>query len=50
MCTIAGFFGQNFRFMVDHVGSAAAFVLGGVVLQLATGIFLLVYFRRKRWL
>ena len=47
---IAGFFGQNFRFMVDHVGSAAAFVLGGVVLQLATGIFLLVYFRRKRWL
>ena len=47
---IAGFFGQNFRFMVDHVGSAAAFFLGGIVLQLATGIFLLAYFRRKRWL
>ena len=47
---IAGFWGQNFRFMVDHVGSAAAFLLGAVVLQLATGIFLVVYFRRKHWL
>jgi magnesium transporter len=47
---IAGFFGQNFRFMVDNVGSAGAFVLGGVLLQLATAIFLIVYFRRKHWL
>ena len=47
---IAGFFGQNFGFMVDHVGSAAAFFLGGVLLQLATFIFFIVYFRRKRWL
>jgi len=47
---IAGFWGQNFGFMVDHVGSAGAFILGGVTLQLATGIFLLVYFRRKQWL
>lgn len=47
---IAGFFGQNFGFMVDHVGSAAAFVLGGVLLQLATAVFLLSYFRRKHWL
>jgi magnesium transporter len=47
---IAGFWGQNFGFMVDHVGSAAAFLLGGVLLQLATGIFLYVYFRRKHWL
>jgi magnesium transporter len=47
---IAGFWGQNFRFMVDHVGSAAAFVLGGIVLELATGILLVLYFRRKQWL
>lgn len=47
---IAGFWGQNFNFMVDHVGSAAAFVLGGIVLELMTGIFLVVYFRRKHWL
>jgi magnesium transporter len=47
---IAGFWGQNFRFMVDHVGSAAAFVLGGMLLQLVTAIFLVVYFRRKQWL
>jgi magnesium transporter len=47
---IAGFWGQNFGFMVDHVGSAAAFLLGAVLLQLATGIFLYVYFRRKHWL
>jgi hypothetical protein len=36
--------------MVDHVGSAGAFVLGGIVLELVTGIFLVVYFRRKQWL
>jgi len=47
---IAGFWGQNFGFMVDHVGSTAAFLLGGVLLQLATAIFLFVYFRRKQWL
>jgi len=47
---IAGFFGQNFGFLVDHVGSVTAFVLGGVLLQLATFIFLFAYFRRKQWL
>ena len=47
---IAGFFGQNFGFMVNHVGSAGAFVLGGVLLQLTTFIFLFAYFRRKHWL
>ncbi|CAN5170102.1 magnesium/cobalt transporter CorA [soil metagenome] len=47
---IAGFWGQNFGFMVDHVGSAAAFVLGGILLELVTAIFLVVYFRRKQWL
>ena len=47
---IAGFFGQNFGFMVDNVGSAGAFVLGGVLLQLATATFLILYFRRKHWL
>ncbi|HYM63804.1 MAG TPA: magnesium transporter CorA family protein [Gaiellaceae bacterium] len=46
---IAGFFGQNFDFLVDHVGSATAFILGGVLLQLGTFIFLFVYFRRKHW-
>ena len=47
---IAGFWGQNFGFMVDHVASATAFVLGGVLLELVTGILLVLYFRRKQWL
>jgi magnesium transporter len=47
---IAGFFGQNFGFMVDHIGSPAAFLLGGVLLQLVTALFLFLYFRRKHWL
>jgi magnesium transporter len=47
---IAGFWGQNFNFMVDHIGSAGAFVVGGIVLELVTGIVLVTYFRRKQWL
>jgi magnesium transporter len=47
---VTGFFGQNFGWMVDHVGSATAFFLLGVGLQVLTVVALLLFFRRRRWL
>jgi magnesium transporter len=47
---ITGFFGQNFDWMVDHVGSAAAFFALGVGLQVAAILGLVFLFRRRRWL
>jgi magnesium transporter len=47
---VTGFFGQNFGWMVDHVGSATAFFLLGVGLQVLTVVALLLFFRRRGWL
>jgi magnesium transporter len=47
---VTGFFGQNFGWMVDHVGGAAAFFGLGIGLQVATVAVLLVLFRRRGWL
>jgi magnesium transporter len=47
---ITGFFGQNFGWMVDHVGGAAAFFGLGIGLQVATVAVLIVLFRRRGWL
>ena len=46
---ITGFFGQNFGWMVRHVDSAQAFVVGAL-LQLATAVGILAFFRRRGWL
>jgi magnesium transporter len=46
---VTGFFGQNFGWMVKHVTSAWAFWVGGVAVQVAIVIALLVMFRRKGW-
>jgi magnesium transporter len=46
---IAGFFGQNFGFLVNHIESVRAFWIGGVLLQLLAVGALLGYFRYKRW-
>ena len=46
---ITGFFGQNFGWMVDHVGSPAAFAGFGLVLPVAAVATLLLAFRRKGW-
>ncbi len=43
---LTGFFGQNFGWLVDHVGSAAAFWALGVGLEVAAVAALLVWFRR----
>jgi magnesium transporter len=47
---VTGFFGQNFGWMVDHVGGAAAFFGLGIGLQVATVAALIVLFRRSGWL
>lgn len=47
---LTGFFGQNFGWMVDHVGGPGAFLLLGVALQAATVAALLLFFRRRGWI
>ena len=47
---LTGFFGQNFGWMVDHIGSAWAFVILGVALPVLMVVGLWEFFRRKRWL
>jgi magnesium transporter len=47
---ITGFFGQNFGFMVRHVGSWEAFVILGLGAELAMIAALLYLFRRSGWL
>jgi magnesium transporter len=46
---VTGFFGQNFEWLVDHVGSWQAFVLFGVGSQVAALAILYAYFRRRGW-
>jgi magnesium transporter len=49
LSVVTGFFGQNFDWMVDHVGSLGAFLIFGVGFQLLTLAILLVYFKRRGW-
>jgi magnesium transporter len=46
---ITGFFGQNFSWMVDHIGSASAFFAFGIGVDVALSVLLLVLFRRRGW-
>jgi magnesium transporter len=47
---ITGFFGQNFGWMVRHIGSAWAFFSLGLGLLAVTVAALIVYFQRRGWL
>jgi magnesium transporter len=47
---ITGFFGQNFGWMVGHIGSLVWFLALGVGLQVLTLVVLVLIFRRFRWL
>ena len=47
---LTGFFGQNFAWMVNRIGSLPVFLGIGVGLQLATVAGLLMLFRRRGWL
>jgi magnesium transporter len=46
---ITGFFGQNFGFMVRHIGSWGAFLIFGVGVELAVIVGMLYLFRRRGW-
>ena len=45
---IAGFFGMNFGWMVDHIDSAGAFWLLGVALMVVPLIVFALFVRLKR--
>jgi magnesium transporter len=46
---LTGFFGQNFGFMVRHIGSWETFFVFGIVAEVAAMVILLVYFKRRGW-
>jgi magnesium transporter len=50
LIVISGFFGQNFGFLVDHIGGTGAFVGLGIAVPVAFIAFLIVYMRRKELL
>jgi magnesium transporter len=47
---LTGFFGQNLGWLVDHIGSLAAFLIFGIGTELLAAIGLLVLFRRRGWM
>jgi magnesium transporter len=46
---ITGFWGQNFAWMVRHVGSWPAFLILGIGTQLGAVLLMLAYFKRQGW-
>ena len=46
---VTGFFGQNFGWMVRHIGAWETFVFLGIGTELAALAMLLVFFRRRGW-
>ena len=46
---LTGFFGQNFGFQVRHITGWPAFVVFGIVAELAIVAGLLTYFKRRGW-
>jgi magnesium transporter len=46
---VTGFFGQNFGWMVDHIGSSWAFLVLGIGSELAALAALVVMFKRRGW-
>jgi magnesium transporter len=46
---LTGFFGQNFGWMVRHIGSWETFAVFGFGLELVAIVVLLAYFKRRGW-
>jgi magnesium transporter len=46
---ITGFFGQNFGWMVDHIGGVPAFLALGIGSEIALVVALLTFFKRRGW-
>jgi magnesium transporter len=50
LIVLTSFFGQNFGWLVDHIGDLASFVIFGVALPVVAAALLVVYLRRERLL
>jgi magnesium transporter len=46
---LTGFFGQNFGFLVDHIGRWETFVGLGVGTEVVALLVLLAFFKRQAW-
>ncbi|MEO6866892.1 MAG: magnesium transporter CorA family protein [Gaiellales bacterium] len=46
---IVGFFGQNFRWMVDHIDSRTDFLIYGIGSLVVSTVVLMAYFKRRRY-
>jgi magnesium transporter len=46
---LTGFFGQNFEWMVGHIGRWETFVGFGIGTEVLAIVILLAYFKRRRW-
>ncbi|MGZ4412705.1 MAG: CorA family divalent cation transporter, partial [Gaiellaceae bacterium] len=46
---LTGFFGQNFGWLVQHIGGVPAFVVLGPGLDVAAVAGLMVFFRKRGW-
>ena len=47
---VTGFFGQNFRWLVDEIDTATAFWAVGIGSLFASCLLLLIWFKRSRYL
>lgn len=46
---LTGFFGQNFSWLVEQIGSWQTFVIVGIGTELIAVVLLLLFFRRRGW-
>ena len=46
---LTGFFGQNFSFLIEHIGGVGAFWLLGIGTEVATLGLMLAFFKWRRW-
>jgi magnesium transporter len=46
---ITGFFGQNFAWLVHHIGGAGTFAVFGIASEILVVVALLTFFKRRGW-
>jgi magnesium transporter len=46
---ITGFFGQNFGWLVRHIGGAGTFAVFGIGSEILVVVMLLAFFKHRRW-
>jgi magnesium transporter len=50
LIVLTSFFGQNFGWLVNHIGDLASFLVFGLALPVVAAALLVVYLRRERLL